>query len=48
LRTERTAIDKVAKLFELWEKQLKEENGKYTPAQLLNEFENLGIIAPNS
>jgi hypothetical protein len=39
LRIERINIDKVARLLEVLDEHLKEENCKQTPAQLLNEFE---------
>ncbi|MGI0022604.1 MAG: hypothetical protein ACRD9Q_07070 [Nitrososphaeraceae archaeon] len=39
MRIERRNIDKVAKLPEVRDEHLKEENCKRTPAQLLNEFE---------
>jgi hypothetical protein len=46
--TERTNIDKLAKLFEVLDERWKEENYKNTTAQLLNEFETWGLTAPNS
>jgi hypothetical protein len=39
LRTERRNIDKLAKLLEVLDEYLKEENCKRTPALLLNDFE---------
>jgi len=48
LRTERRNIDKLAKLLEVLDEYLKEENCKRTPALLLNEFETWEQLPPNS